>query len=76
MPRYAIATIDSPFYEKLKQRNLPWEDLGRPVVYWGSETSPALIDGYQLFNGLGKAAIPFFRIRGMMKRAGIYDKDA
>lgn len=41
--RYAIAAIDTTFFEKLRRHSLPWRALGPSTMYWGSMTTAAII---------------------------------
>ena len=66
--RYAFAAIDTPFYEKLKQRGLPWIDLGRSTMYWGSMTTAGMIDTFSIPKGIQKAAIFYYRTKGFLSR--------
>jgi len=62
--RYAFAAIDTPFYEKLKRRDLPWLDLSESAMYWGSMTTAGVIDSFKIPKGWQKMVIPFFRTKG------------
>jgi hypothetical protein len=66
--RYALAGIDTVFYEKLKARDLPFEDLGPSVPYWGSPTTATFIDSYRIPRGLLKLVIAYYVVRGLGRR--------
>jgi len=61
--RYGFAAIDSPFYHKLKQRRLPFTDLGPSVMYMGSMSTAAMVDSFRV-RGLQKLLIPILKILG------------
>jgi hypothetical protein len=63
--RYALAGIDTVFYEKLKARDLPFEDLGPSVPYWGSPTTATFIDIYRIPKGPLKLVILCYVLRGL-----------
>jgi hypothetical protein len=65
--RYALAGIDTAFYEKLKARDLPFEDLGPPVPYWGSLTTAVFIDSYRIPKGPLKLVIAYYVVRGLRR---------
>lgn len=46
--RYAVSTIDAAFYNRLRKRGVPFQEMGESRHYMGSETVPALIDIDQL----------------------------
>lgn len=62
--RYAFAAIDTLLYRKLRERRLPFEDLGPSVMYMGSETTATVIDAFRIPNGLWKFVIPLLKLRG------------
>jgi hypothetical protein len=62
--RYALAAIDSAFYQKLKARELPFEDLGPSVLYWGSPSTATFADSYRVLRGWWKLVTAFYVLRG------------
>ena len=64
--RYGMAAIDTPFYEKLRHRGLPFEAIGPSVHYWGSSTTPCIMDMYRVPTGIRKLIIPLMRVRGIL----------
>jgi hypothetical protein len=66
--RYALAGIDTAFYDKLKARNLPFEDIGPSVPFWGSPTTAAFIDSYRIPKGFLKLVIAYYVVRGLGRR--------
>ena len=67
--RYALAGIDTAFYGKLKARDLPFEDLGPSIPYWGSPTTATFIDSYRIPRGLLKLVIACYIVRGLGRRS-------
>jgi len=65
--RYALAGIDTAFYEKLKARDLPFEEIGPSVPYWGSLTTATFIDSYRIPKGLLKLVIAYYIVRGLRR---------
>ena len=65
--RYALATIDTVLYGKLKARDLPFEDLGPSVFYWGSPSMATFIDSYRVLKGLRKLVIAGYAARGLVR---------
>lgn len=63
--RYALAASDTAFYRKLKARDLPFEDLGPSVLYWGSPTTAPFIDSYRIPKGPLKLVIACYVLRGL-----------
>lgn len=66
--RYAIGAFDTPFYDKMKERGLPWEDLSCSIMYWGSMSTAGLIDGNDILKGYQRIAIPYCKALGTVKR--------
>jgi hypothetical protein len=62
--RYALAAIDTAFYEKLKARGLPFEDLGPSVLYWGSPSTATFADACRIPRGFGILLLAYYRLRG------------
>lgn len=62
--RHALAAIDTVFYEKLKARELPFEDLGPSVPYWGSPSTATLADSYRVLRGAWKLVTAYYVLRG------------
>jgi hypothetical protein len=62
--RHCFATIDTSFYRKLKERRLPFEDLGPSAMFMGSMSTAAMIDVFRIPRGLQKLLIPLLKIRG------------
>ncbi len=67
--RYALGAIDTRFYIKLKQRGIPLQDLGPSIHYWGSPTTPILLDIYKIPKGWGRLLIPIMKLKGKLKGA-------
>jgi hypothetical protein len=65
--KYALAAIDTPFYEKLKERHLPFEDIGPSTMYWGSMTTPTFINASKIPTGIEKIVIPYQKIKAYTK---------
>jgi len=42
--RYAFAAIDTPFFEKLQSRGIPFESLSTSTMYWGPYTTAGILD--------------------------------
>jgi ornithine decarboxylase len=66
--KHALGAIDTPFYQKLKARSLPFMDLGPSVIYWGTPTTPALLVTQEVFTGLKKMIIHYKRLQGLLDR--------
>jgi len=66
--RYAFAAIDTPFYERLKRRDLPWVDLSESTMYWGSMTTAGVVDSFRIPKGWQKAAFLYYRAKGFISR--------
>lgn len=66
--QHALASIDTPFYRKLKSRALDFQDLGPSTFYWGSPTTACLLDTYTIPKGMSKLFIPYFKTRGFFER--------
>lgn len=62
--RYGFAAIDTTFYRKLKERRLPFVDLGPSAMYKGSMSTAAMIDSFQVPRGFQKLFIPLAKFRG------------
>jgi hypothetical protein len=62
--RYALTAIDTVFYRKLKERELPFEDLGPSVPYWGSPSTATFADSYRVLRGGWKLVAACYVIRG------------
>ncbi len=62
--RYALAAIDTVFYEKLKARDLPFADLGPSVLYWGSPSTATIGDSYRALRGVRRLVMAYYRVRG------------
>ena len=46
--RYALAAIDHPLYLKFRERGLPFQAIGPSVHYWGSITTPVIMDMHRI----------------------------
>jgi hypothetical protein len=69
--RYAFVAMDTEVYNRWKERDVPpgvHIPLGPSVQYWGSPTTPILMDSFFYPRGLQKVVIPLFRMRGFIKR--------
>ena len=64
--RYGFLVVDAGYCRKLQTQKLPLEDLGPPVMYWGSRSIPVIIDSYNLPQGFYKLLIFFYRIKGYL----------
>ena len=62
--RYGFLVVDSGYCRKNQSRNIPLEDLGPPVMYWGSHSIPVIIDSYTLLKGFHKLFLLFYRAKG------------
>jgi hypothetical protein len=62
--RYALTAIDTVFYKKLKARELPFEDLGPSVPYWGSPSTATFADSYRVLRGAWKLVTACYVLRG------------
>jgi hypothetical protein len=62
--RYGFAAIDTTFYRKLKERRLPFVDLGPSAMYKGSMSTATMIDSFRVPCGLQKLFIPLMKSRG------------
>jgi len=66
--RYVLAAVDAVFYGKLKARGLPFEDLGPPVLYWGSPSTATFADARRISWGFGILLSSYDRLRGPGRR--------
>jgi ornithine decarboxylase len=66
--KYAFGAIDTTFYQKLKSRGLPFMDMGPSVMYWGTPTTPTLINTHEILSGYKKMIIPYMRLQGLVER--------
>ena len=67
--RFALASIDTPFYRKLKYRGLGFRDLGPSTYYWGSPSTASVLDTYSIPKGMSRLFIPYCRAKGFVERA-------
>jgi len=63
--RYGLLVVDSGYCRKM-QRKLPIEDLGPPVMYWGSHSIPVIIDSCAIPKGLHKLFLFLYRAKGYL----------
>jgi hypothetical protein len=61
--RYGFAAIDTTFYRKLKERRLPFVDLGPSAMYRGSLSTATMIDSLRVPRRLQKLFIPLLGFR-------------
>lgn len=66
--RYALGAIDTLLLSKLIQRGMPFHALGPSVVYWGSPTTPVIMDTHHIPMGLWRLMIPLMRLKGKIGR--------
>ncbi|HCY83756.1 MAG TPA: hypothetical protein DHV36_01325 [Desulfobacteraceae bacterium] len=64
--RYALGAIDTRFLEKLLSRGLPFVPIGPSVPYWGSPTTPVLMDTYRIPKGVGRMMIQIMKFKAMI----------
>lgn len=68
--RYAFVAMDTEVYNKWKVRNVPHgvhTPLGPSAQYWGSSTTPILMDSFLYPRGIQKIIILLFRLKGYFK---------
>ena len=64
--RYALGAIDTRFLKKVLQRGLPFVPLGPAVHYWGSPTTPVLLDTYRVPKGVWRVMIQMMKMKGLI----------
>ena len=64
--RYGFLVVDAGYCRRLQAKKLPLEDLGPPVMYWGSLSIPVIIDSYTLPKGFQKLLIFLYRMKGYL----------
>lgn len=64
--RYGLSAVHTPLYIKFKQRGLPFRSLGPSVQYWGSPTTPGIMDMYAIPKKWRKLLIPAMWLKGMI----------
>lgn len=68
--RYAFVAMDTEVYDKWKVRDVPHgvhTPLGPSVQYWGSPTTPILMDSFLYPRGIQKIVILLYRLKGFLK---------
>ncbi len=65
--RYGFGVVDELFLKKIIERNLPFDELGPSVMYWGSPSIPTLVDSFKIPKGFQKLLIPAYRLKGHLK---------
>ncbi len=68
--RYAFVAMDTEVYDRWKVRDVPHgvhKPLGPSVKYWGSPTTPILMDSFMYPRGFRKLVIILFRLKGYLK---------